>query len=534
MSTPLLRNQVVQSARPLNLGDRSASLLRPILLIVFAATTLYYMVVSIHWVLSADATIMHYVNFLMQHGLKPYIDISDNNMPGAYYTEGLAMRVFGTGDLAWRIYDFFLLAVMATSLIVIARPYDWVAGVFAAGFFIVIHAAEGAAFSVEREQVIMTLLLVGYAALFTAVRRQTPVLLIILGVSCGLAASIKPTFLPIPFALLGLAAYVLLQRKVSIWPYLVWALVGFIAVFTVDLAFLLHYHAVHPFLFIVRIVSPTYVGTGRLSLAQLTAVILPRNLRLLPFLVVATMIASWKSRARWTWEKSALLMGVGFGLLSFFVQGKGFLHHRYTFLVLLLLLVGFELLDALKHHGASRWLAFVTFAFVMVVVLPKDVRATVAADRHVDPLQMDLQRLGGSAMLQDKVQCFDMVYGCFSALYHLNLVENTGFTGDLLFFTERDGVASKYYKQKFWKLAQSDPATILVVSNEWFGKSNSFNKLNTWPQFAEYLQQNYTLVVERRFAPNAEEQDPNKFRLYIRNRTTLLATAQAMASAGQL
>ena len=37
---------------------------------------------------------MHYVVFLLKHGLKPYREISDNNMPGAYFTEAVAMRIF--------------------------------------------------------------------------------------------------------------------------------------------------------------------------------------------------------------------------------------------------------------------------------------------------------------------------------------------------------------------------------------------------------------------------------------------------------
>ena len=59
---------------------------------------------------------MHYVNFLMSHGLQPYSQITDNNLPGAYLIESWAMHVFGGGDLAWRIYDFFLLGVLTLSM----------------------------------------------------------------------------------------------------------------------------------------------------------------------------------------------------------------------------------------------------------------------------------------------------------------------------------------------------------------------------------------------------------------------------------
>ncbi len=52
------------------------------------------------------------------------------------------MRVFGGGDLGWRVYDFFLLAVLMGSMVVIALPLDWLAGVYAAGLFALRHGAR--------------------------------------------------------------------------------------------------------------------------------------------------------------------------------------------------------------------------------------------------------------------------------------------------------------------------------------------------------------------------------------------------------
>ncbi len=82
-----------------------------------------------------DSPIMHYVNFLMRHGMRPYQEITDNNMPGAYLTEGWAMRVFGGGDLGWRVYDFFLLGVITAAVTTIAWHRDRLAGIYAGGIF---------------------------------------------------------------------------------------------------------------------------------------------------------------------------------------------------------------------------------------------------------------------------------------------------------------------------------------------------------------------------------------------------------------
>jgi hypothetical protein len=65
---------------------------------------------SWHWPLVGDASLMHYVVFLMSKGLRPYKDIVDINLPGSYFFEASAMHLLGWGALAWRVYDLFLLA----------------------------------------------------------------------------------------------------------------------------------------------------------------------------------------------------------------------------------------------------------------------------------------------------------------------------------------------------------------------------------------------------------------------------------------
>ena len=64
---------------------------------------------SRHWPLIGDASLMHYIVFLMHHGLTPYKDIADVNLPGTYALESAAMWLFGDGAAGWRVYDFALL-----------------------------------------------------------------------------------------------------------------------------------------------------------------------------------------------------------------------------------------------------------------------------------------------------------------------------------------------------------------------------------------------------------------------------------------
>ncbi len=511
-----------------------------LLSIMLLVSAVYYVFETVHWPLALDAPIMHYVEFLTRHGMRPYVDITDNNMPGAYYTEGLAMRIFGGSDIAWRVYDFFLLAVMTLGLIAIAKPYDWLAGLFAGCFFVALHGTEGPGFSVEREQVITVLLVLGYLALFRAVRDRRPLWMLLFGIANGVAASIKPTFLPLGFVLLGFAGFILWKRRSAFVTYVAWGLAGIVSVFAYDIGFLLHYHAIEGFVFILRHVLPAYSAFDRASPRHLLTAF-DHKFMLLVAVAIPLAIVNWRKFGAWSWEKWAIATGVAVAGLSYFIQGKGFPHHRYTILVFTLLLVGIEILQAMRYPGWPRLVAVAACFFVILWALPRKMQALHRIrpeSPFTEQLESDLRTLGGTAELQGKVQCFDLVYGCLNALYHLQLVENTGYTGDLLLFSDPNNPATQYYRKRWWQLAQSDPATVLVVSNEWFEQSNSYSKMDRWPEFERYLAANYTMAVERHFfmrqgtelmSGDTDPGERDSYRIYIRKGSAECPRAGALA-----
>ena len=83
-------------------------------------SALLYFLWSWRWPLVGDASLIHYIAFLIERGWAPYRDLGDMNMPGSYLIEMAAMRVFGLGDLAWRIFDFTLMAAASAAFFVIA------------------------------------------------------------------------------------------------------------------------------------------------------------------------------------------------------------------------------------------------------------------------------------------------------------------------------------------------------------------------------------------------------------------------------
>ena len=508
-----------------SLYDRAAAMLRLLVGATLLTAFTYYVIDSLHWTVIWDSAVMHYVNFLMDHGLRPYRDISDSNMPGAYLTEHWAMVVFGRGDLGWRVYDDTLSLLLALSFVVIAWPYDWMAGVYAGGLFALLHGSEGPNFAVEREQVMTTLLAIGIAALFVAIRRRQPALLALFGLAMGVAASIKPTCAPLALAV-GLAAlFVLHRQKQRIGLYLVAALAGFSLAVACVIWFFVSTHSFQDFVFITQTLLPSYVATRHLDFASLVRILLPRNvLLLLPF-----GLALAARNRTWNYERWILLAATLFGALSFFAQRKGIIYHRYPFVAFLLLLLGLEFLPALRSRGLSRGLAAAGLLLTLGISVPHYLlelrRSTpISALAFSHALTLDLATIGRDR-LDHKVECFDLTDGCFSALYHLGLSQHDGFTGDLLFFAPESSPVAEFYRRQFWQRAAANPPEVFVLSNEWFQVGHTFRKLEAWPEFERYLTANYVDVLSRAFpVPGATYPDdqPSRYRIYIRKGSPLL------------
>ena len=492
----------------------------------------YYIAASIHWIVMWDGAIMHYIHFLITRGLHPYSDITDMNLPGSYLTEGWAMDLFGWGDLGWRIYEYVLLLVLTASGIIIGGRRHWIAGIYCGLFFTLLHGSEGPMMAVERDEVMTVLLVAATAFLFLSLRRRQPWLLLPFGLLAGLAVSIKPGALLLDLAFTLLACVAARRHGSAARPHLLWAALGNSIVLAIMVGFFIRHHAFAGLLFIVQHVLPAYAREKNYG-----SLYLLRHLTPVPAipLVLAALASALLRRRPLTWERSVLLLGVALGALSYWVQGKGYLYHRYLFTAFLLLWVGWELSGSLESSPASfrtplRWLEIAGVALLLGVAAPFYVHRIYEYPRTIPPpqnlalaLERDLTQLGPGE-LQNKVQCLDLVNGCLNALYRLRLVQNTGTTGDLLLFSPRSNAAVSYYRQWFLSRELQHPPDVVVLGNEWYFQwTATFNKIDTWPEYAAYLHANYVPVIERTFGTF----DAPAYRIYLRKGSRVLAYEQA-------
>jgi hypothetical protein len=485
---------------------------RGLLIAALLASFVYMVVKSIHWPLLADAPVMRYINFMIDRGFAPYRDLPDLNMPGSYFSDRLAVFLFGPSDLGWRLYDIFLMVSATLGTIAIAWPADWLAGLFAGVLFALLHAADGPTIAGERDQVITVLLLAGYAFLFYSVRRARPGWMALLGFCLGMAATVKPTTAPLGFLLLAMVAVVLHRRRVRWLPYLLYGLLGAAAAGAIFFGFLLRHHSLGAFIEITRSVTVYYSGLGHASRVALLREMVPRPMRLLFPIGIALAVMN---RKQWNWERWAIILGVAMGICSYFLQGKGFSHHRYELMAFSLLWFAIEFAIAVRRSGPARVLGLAGIAVGILWIVPTcllQVRVATYANlfRFTTGADADLRGLGVDR-LQGKVQCLDMTDGCLNALYRLRLVQNSGTLGDTMIFSSNNASpVVQHYRQLFWDHLQTDPPDAFLMSKELFLDPPTFDKVQRWPLFAQYLAEHYDLYCERRM------DEKFAYRIYVR------------------
>jgi hypothetical protein len=232
---------VVQEGETLR--DRSLRFIEIGLSAVLLVCTALYVFWTWRWPLVGDSSLMHYIAFLMDHGMAPYRDVADMNLPGSFLIEWLVMHTYGGGALAWRLFDLTVLLAMAAGLVAIAWPYDWFAGVFSAVLMMLIHGRDGIFDTGQRDLTMAALVVLGYAFLFRARRRHAVWAAGLFGFCMAAAGAIKPTFLPLGVVLLAFLAIAQRKERRPIGEAVAYGIAGLLLPGTIVVAFLLREHA---------------------------------------------------------------------------------------------------------------------------------------------------------------------------------------------------------------------------------------------------------------------------------------------------
>jgi hypothetical protein len=367
------------------------------------------------------------------------------------------------------------------------------------------------------------------------------------GIATAMATAIKPTLVLAGPILLIFACLELRRRSIRIYAYILWTLLGFAAATSIVLTFLISRGSLAAFVNVLTNVLPHYASLGHIGFFWVLVRTLPNRLYVFVALGIAAAILQHTARFRSEhdnpvarWEERAILLGAFFGLLSYLAQRTGSPPHRYTFMVFVLLWASIKLFRALYAVGVLWWVAVVALAFVLIFCIPSSLsyaHTYKPFDNFSHTLESDLTTVGVSR-LQNEVQCLDIVDGCLNALYHLQIVQRTGATGDLLLFLPKEAMVVDQARAGYAHSLQTNPPDVFVMSNWHFGFDRDFNKVCTWPAFAHYLAENYIDAAQREFPtdtsitshPGTNPSWP-AYRIYIRRGSALTDSIPALQRA---
>jgi hypothetical protein len=537
-------------------------------------STLLALVWSWHWPLVGDASLIHYIAFLIERGWAPYRNLGDMNMPGSFLIELAAMHLFGMGARAWRLFDFSLLALASAAFFAILnRPSgrqndrtmgrgNWFAALFASALFALIHLRDGLAQGGQRDLTMAVCLLGATAFLLTALRGRSRWAGAAFGLLSGVGFTIKPTTALFTVAQMLLAAYWLRRSNrgpahekaqsdsghraiIGVFPA---AAAGYLIAPGVVLLFLLRENALAAFFAGFHGIVPYYASLGHRPLTYILVHSVSPVISLVILWIVAlalyrTPLLQPRSAPQWldpdlVKVRAMLAMGVLFGLINCIVQARALPYYRYPLLAFLLPLMALDLTTICVRSGArtmreqtGRVLAAAAILVGSLFLAPQ---SAVLVHRYrwgqtdfITSLEQDLDRLGGPH-LSGHIQCIDSVSGCGTVLYRMRLEPSTGVLSDFLLFgavtdpPTTPAIVRDTRSQFAAALLANPPQVIVVTSHQHIDGPDGYRKLDRWPAFEILLADDYTLSTE--WTPTrtnrwwSREELPAGYRIYVLRR----------------
>lgn len=536
-------------------GHPLAPVFRLILAASLAVSAILAAVFSLRWPLVGDASLIHYIAFLIERGWAPYRQLGDMNMPGSFLIELAAMHLIGPGALAWRLFDLTLALAASAAFFAFTprRPQaakspgsTWLAALFAASLFFLSHTRDGLAQGGQRDLTMAVALLAATAFLLTAIHRNSFAAAALFGLLSGLALTIKPTTILLTSAQLLLALHATRHKAppASRNRLLAPAALGYLIAPALSLAFLLHEHALRAFLDGLHTVVPYYASLGHRPLPY----VLQHSLSPILPLAALWLILLALRRPALSLERRMLLAGIAFGLLNCILQQRALPYYRYPLLAFLLPLIALDLVKALTEDPTeastqtpagptsiapslrarlTRPLAAIGLAFGALFLAPQ---SAILIHRYrwqqtdmLTSLQRDLESLRPAAR---QIQCIDSVSGCNTVLYRMRLEPATGVLSDFLLFgntTDRqppDAIPVIRDTRAAFSSAilARPPQVIVITSHLHMTGPEDFGKLARWPAFAAFLDTRYILATQ--WSPTrterwwSREELPAAYRIY--------------------
>lgn len=401
------------------------------------------------WPLVHDAPILHYIAWRIAEGAAPYRDLFDMNFPGVYLVHLAALGLFGPGDAGSRAFDLLWLAATSGCAAALAAPWGRLAAWGAGLFFAVYHLAGGA-------------------------------------LALGAGITIKPHAAALAAGLLLAIAVLAWRTGASPWMPAALFAAGVVLIPAAVGAWVATRGALGAWSQIVfDYLLPLYSRLGRP--AQWT---FDRwHVWIAIGAGVALSLGAVTARRRFTARHALAGLGLGYGLLHFFGQGKGWEYHLYplaAFAAVVLFAEAGRLVGDGRALAATPLIASLAAAFVLLVgkgVEAGDAAWIAAKERRVSAVAAELAgRLGPD----DTVQVLDTTDGGVHALLRLGARQPTRFLYDFHFYHDVEAPQIRALRAELAAAFDARPPRFVVLFEQGW-PAGGYERVARFPDLAERL-----------------------------------------------
>jgi hypothetical protein len=447
---------------------------------------------SMKWPLVHDAPLMHYAAWRISEGAVPYRDVFDMNFPGVYLVHLFVVRVLGTGDLAWRVFDLAWLGAGALAMAAFAARWGRVAAAAATVLFALYHLSGGAWQAGQRDFLLCPLLIGGAlgVARWTESRRRPA--LAWGGLAMGASMTIKPHVVVLAAALGVLIAVTAWRAGGGAAAPLALFAGGTLAAPLVIVGWLAAAGAVPAWRAIVfDYLIPLYSRLGRTAAWNVyrAEVWIPIAVGLLLSMVSALAAARFRAR------HAVAALGVLYGVVHFVGQGKGWEYHLYPLGAFALLALVAEVGPALtrpRRPLAAALLLSVTLAGVLLAARAMAVSPAGWERDRADDARRLAAELAPMLAPGETVQVLDTTAGGVHALLRLHVRQPSRFLYDFHFFHDTGDPAIRALRAELIRDLDARPPALIVVSERGW-PAGGYERFDTFPELAERLAR-YDLV----------------------------------------
>jgi hypothetical protein len=447
---------------------------------------------SVGWPLVHDAPLMHYVAWRIGEGAVPYRDIFDMNFPGAYLLHLFVLRVLGTGDLGWRVFDLAWLAAMAVLGAVFAVRWGTVAAGGAAVLLALYHLSGGAWQAGQRDFLLCPLLIAGALGVARWAEARRHGSLVWGGLALGASMTIKPHTLLLTAALGALIAVSAWRAGDGVLGPLALFTAGSLVAPVAIVGWLAAAGALPAWrAIVIDYLVPLYTRLGRTSGWNVYRAEIWLAIGAGVVLSTVSVLAGGRFGAR----SAAASLGVLYGVAHFVGQGKGWEYHLYPLATFALLLLAAEVGPALARLRRPIALPLLlTVALTVGLLADKAVAVSPAGWERdkADRARRLAEELAPRLAPAETVQVLDTTVGGIHALLRLGVRQPTRFLYDFHFFHDTDHPAIQALRAELLHdLDARPPALIVAFEESW--PSGGYERFEAFPGLAACLAR-YDLV----------------------------------------